>query len=160
MATFHNIETVVAILLVLLAAAVGGFYLFRSSRLAETSGFFVQRPRRLGFTERVHLDGGRKLLLIRRDEVEHLVMIGGPIDIVVESGIRGASAPEVTPRVNGVARAGWTSAFDRLLRRDDPPPLGVRAAEPITEPELSFRGGKRQAGETLDPVPAEEPKPL
>lgn len=33
------------------------------------------------------IDGRRKLLLIRRDEVEHLVMTGGPVDVVVESGI-------------------------------------------------------------------------
>ena len=29
----------------------------------------------------------RRLVLIRRDNVEHLIMIGGPQDVVVESGI-------------------------------------------------------------------------
>jgi flagellar protein FliO/FliZ len=33
------------------------------------------------------VDGRRRLILIRRDNVEHLVMIGGPTDVVVESNI-------------------------------------------------------------------------
>ncbi len=33
------------------------------------------------------IDGGRKLVLIRRDDVEHLLLIGGPIDLVIETGI-------------------------------------------------------------------------
>jgi len=47
-------------------------------------------------------DGRRRLLLIRRDDVEHLVMTGGPIDVVIETGIGGEDAdtskqPEQTP---------------------------------------------------------------
>ena len=33
------------------------------------------------------LDGKRKLILVRRDDVEHLLLIGGPTDVIVESGI-------------------------------------------------------------------------
>jgi hypothetical protein len=44
--------------------------------------------------------------LIRRDDVEHLLMTGGPVDVVVETGIPSASKPAeamipqqpVTPR--------------------------------------------------------------
>ncbi len=33
------------------------------------------------------VDGRRKLVLIRRDDVEHLLLIGGPTDVVVEQNI-------------------------------------------------------------------------
>jgi hypothetical protein len=38
-------------------------------------------------TAAIALDGRRRLLLVRRDDVEHLLLIGGPADLVVESGI-------------------------------------------------------------------------
>ena len=41
------------------------------------------------------VDGRRRLVLIRRDNVEHLLMIGGPTDVVVEPNIvRAAGARE------------------------------------------------------------------
>jgi hypothetical protein len=49
--------------------------------------------RRLAFIERAYLDGGRKLVLVRRDNVEHLILIGGPIDVVVETGIQAEALP-------------------------------------------------------------------
>ena len=39
-------------------------------------------------------------LLVRRDDVEHLVMTGGPADIVIESGI---GAPRTTGKPRGAA---------------------------------------------------------
>ncbi len=53
-----------------------------------STGFFTPRERRLAFIERVSLEGGRKLVLVRRDDVEHLVIIGGPVDVVIETGIK------------------------------------------------------------------------
>ena len=41
--------------------------------------------------EQASVDSRRKLVLIRRDDVEHLIMTGGPVDVVIETGI--ASAP-------------------------------------------------------------------
>src|SRR3954468_16197563 len=38
-------------------------------------------------------DGRRKLMIIRRDNVEHLLMIGGPTDVVVEQNIVRAAGP-------------------------------------------------------------------
>jgi hypothetical protein len=46
-----------------------------------------RRGQRLGISEYYELDKTRRLVLIRRDNVEHLVMIGGPEDVVVEQGI-------------------------------------------------------------------------
>jgi hypothetical protein len=51
------------------------------------------RAPRLAVIEAGAVDGRRKLVLIRRDNIEHLIMIGGPTDIVVEANIvRGQSA--------------------------------------------------------------------
>ena len=60
-----------------------------------TGGMFGNKGQnRLGFIEAVALDNKRKLVLIRRDNVEHLIMIGGTSDILVEAGInRAAPAP-------------------------------------------------------------------
>jgi len=46
------------------------------------------RQPRLGVVDKVELgDGRRRLVIIRRDNVEHLIMIGGPQDVVIEAGI-------------------------------------------------------------------------
>ena len=46
------------------------------------------RPQRLAITDAFNLDrDGRKLVIVRRDNVEHLLLIGGPNDVLVESSI-------------------------------------------------------------------------
>ena len=42
---------------------------------------------RLGISEYYEIDKSRRLVLIRRDEVEHLLLIGGGQDVVIEDGI-------------------------------------------------------------------------
>ena len=42
---------------------------------------------RLAVIDAAAVDGRRRLVLVRRDNVEHLLMIGGPTDIVVEPNI-------------------------------------------------------------------------
>ena len=50
------------------------------------------RQPRLAVIDSAAVDGRRKLVIIRRDNVEHLLMIGGPTDVVVETNIvRGAA---------------------------------------------------------------------
>ena len=46
-----------------------------------------RRGQRLGISEYHELDKMRRLVLVRRDNVEHLVLIGGPQDVVIETGI-------------------------------------------------------------------------
>jgi hypothetical protein len=48
---------------------------------------FQQRPKRVGLVEAAMIDSRRRLLLVRRDGVEHLILTGGPVDVVVETGI-------------------------------------------------------------------------
>src|SRR2546425_11616033 len=52
-------------------------------------GASTQRGRmpRLAVIDAAAVDGRRRLVLVRRDNVEHLLMIGGPSDIVVEPHI-------------------------------------------------------------------------
>ena len=45
------------------------------------------RQMRLGIVDAFDLDRQRQLVIVRRDNVEHLVMIGGPNDILIESQI-------------------------------------------------------------------------
>jgi len=66
--------------------------------------FGNNREARIGLTEVASIDGKRKLLLIHRDGVEHLIMTGGPVDVVIEQGIQpqrrpsaSISAPALTP---------------------------------------------------------------
>jgi hypothetical protein len=53
------------------------------------------RQPRLQVLDAAAVDARRRLVLVRRDNVEHLVMIGGPTDIVIESGI--GAIPVLTP---------------------------------------------------------------
>jgi Flagellar biosynthesis protein, FliO len=42
---------------------------------------------RLGISEYYEIDKTRRLVLVRRDDMEHLVLIGGNQDVVIESDI-------------------------------------------------------------------------
>jgi hypothetical protein len=49
------------------------------------------RKTRLAVMDATAVDSHRRLVLVRRDDVEHLILIGGPTDVVVEQNIRLAS---------------------------------------------------------------------
>src|SRR5438046_8744365 len=56
------------------------------------------RMPRLAVIDASAVDGRRRLVLVRRDNVEHPIMIGGPTDIVVEYRIvRAQSARDQLP---------------------------------------------------------------
>ncbi|MGD9476591.1 flagellar biosynthetic protein FliO [Shinella sp. G-2] len=55
------------------------------------------RTPRLAVLDAAAIDTRRRLVLLRRDDVEHLVMIGGPTDIVIESRIVTAPAESAQP---------------------------------------------------------------
>jgi flagellar protein FliO/FliZ len=61
---------------------------FGAARLAAGRG----RQPRLAVIDAAAVDGRRKLIIIRRDNVEHLLMIGGPSDVVIETNILRAGA--------------------------------------------------------------------
>lgn len=68
---------------------------FGASRLG---GGARGRQPRLAVIDAASVDGRRRLVLIRRDNIEHLLMIGGPTDVVVEQNIVRAAAVREVPR--------------------------------------------------------------
>src|SRR6266511_2445248 len=87
------------VVLALIAAATWLIRRFGATRLGGSSA--RGRQPRLAVIDAASVDSRRRLVLIRRDNVEHLVLIGGPSDIVVEQNIVRAvpvaSAREVFP---------------------------------------------------------------
>jgi hypothetical protein len=76
----------------LAAAIVTGLWSYRVATTGDTSfslaWLFPPRPEpRLAVLEQASVDRMRRLVLIRRDDVEHLIMTGGPVDVVIETGI-------------------------------------------------------------------------
>jgi hypothetical protein len=70
------------------------------------------RAPRLAVIEAGAVDGRRKLVLIRRDNIEHLIMIGGPTDIVVEANIvRGQNARDAASSRSSSAAENLTRAL-------------------------------------------------
>src|SRR6202789_964165 len=62
------------------------------------------RMPRLAVIDAAAVDGRRRLVLVRRDNIEHLLMIGGPTDIVIEPNIvRATSGRDQLPPRPAVA---------------------------------------------------------
>lgn len=78
----------IAALIVVGGLLLRGYLATGSVTGSITNTFFGPRPvKRLEVTDHASVDGRRRLVLVRRDNVEHLIMIGGPVDVVVETGI-------------------------------------------------------------------------
>ncbi|MFO1091147.1 MAG: flagellar biosynthetic protein FliO [Hyphomicrobiales bacterium] len=100
--------------------------------------FFQRKVRgrkgsRLGISEYYEIDKMRRLVLIRRDETEHLLLIGGDQDLVIETGISEA----VENAISDARRARMAPPEDRLgpdLTRPVPSPLPSQ--EPLRTPVL------------------------
>jgi hypothetical protein len=98
-------------------AIVAGALLMRaaSSGASLLTAFSGRKPgRRLDIVEQANIDSRRRLVLIRRDDVEHLVMTGGPADVVIETGI-------------AARRGGELKEAPAVLKR--PHPLGQAAGD-------------------------------
>ena len=100
--------------IVLAGLVVGGAWFFRGYLNGNGGGIFGQpRERRLDVVEHASVDGRRRLVLIRRDDVEHLIMTGGPVDVVIETNIGGSRTAE-RARLAPVENVGERVAFGRL----------------------------------------------
>ena len=129
---------------------------FGAERLGATTA--RGRQPRLAVIDAAPVDGRRRLILIRRDNVEHLLMIGGPTDVVVEANIVRAAAASAGREAPAPTRAPAAEALPRTAPSGDggmwplqpepvpvPPPRPVRAPipeEPVQwsmEPELRRR---------------------
>lgn len=100
---------------VLAAIIVAAAWLFRAQLSGANGGLFgPPRDRRLDVVEHASVDGRRRLILIRRDDVEHLIMTGGPVDVVIETNIGGASRSAERSRLAPVENIGDRVTFGRL----------------------------------------------
>src|SRR6187549_1170453 len=84
-----NFVVAFVVVLALIGAATWAVRRFGGARIeAAARG----RQPRLAVIDSAAVDGRRKLVIIRRDNVEHLLMVGGPTDVVVETNIVRAAA--------------------------------------------------------------------
>jgi flagellar biogenesis protein FliO len=127
---------------------------FGASRLG--GGGTRGRQPRLAVIDAATVDARRRLILIRRDNVEHLLIIGGPTDVVVEQNIVRAvgarEAPragltEVAARNASAAETGWP-----LQPVTEPPP------PPPTSPQRGYRPAPTDEP-WLPPEPGARPRP-
>ena len=145
------------------------------------------RMPRLAVIDAAAVDGRRRLVLVRRDNVEHLLMIGGPSDIVVETNIvralpgrdqmapRPAVGSEAPPRIAPLPDAGWNDdgahadAFDHPEPQlPEPPPRSMRPsfADEVRRPApppIAERRNDPMAGfapESMGSRPEPRPDPI
>lgn len=85
---------IIAFVVVLALIGISAWLLrrFGSGALKATAG--RGRQPRLAVIDAASVDTRHRLVLVRRDNVEHLVMIGGPTDVVIEANIVRAAAPQ------------------------------------------------------------------
>ena len=135
------------------------------------------RMPRLAVIDAAAVDGRRRLVLVRRDNVEHLLMIGGPSDIVVEPNIvratpgrdqmapRPAVGGEQPPRIAPLPDANWSDdgaradTFDHAEpQMPEPPPRPARPsfADEVRRPAPPPLGAERRN----DPLAGFTPEPM
>lgn len=61
----------------------------------------AKAERRLAIVEVLAVDARRRMVLVRRDDTEHLVLIGAERDTVIETGISAPGAVPDTPKGGG-----------------------------------------------------------
>lgn len=131
------------------------------------------RMPRLAVIDAAAVDGRRRLVLVRRDNVEHLLMIGGPTDIVVETNIvraipardqmnpRAAVGGEMPPRVAPLPDTSGDSSIDSIeaaLPESPPRPSRPNFSDEVRRPAPPPRGGDAPPSFMPDPVIRPEPR--
>lgn len=170
------ITFIVAFIVVLALIGVAAWLVrrFAGSRL----GANTQRGRmpRLAVIDAAAVDGRRRLVLVRRDNVEHLLMIGGPTDIVVEPNIvRAAPGRDQLPQRSNAAEPPRLApmpdagAWDEAPRPElldhpepqmpEPPPRPVRPsfADEVRRPAPAL--AERRSEPSLPGFPPEPTAP-
>ncbi|GGK37307.1 flagellar biosynthetic protein FliO [Salinarimonas ramus] len=102
------------------------------------------RQPRLGIVDVYDLDRQRQLVLLRRDGVEHLLLIGGPNDVVVESGI-GRAPPRPAQRPGG-AQAPMPAAVPPVAAAPASMPFAPPPPEPARDLGVQAAVGAAAAG--------------
>ncbi len=90
---------------------------------------------RLGISEYHEIDKSRRLVLVRRDDVEHLLLIGGGQDIVVESNIgEEVTQPMHRPAPIQQMQTQQPANFDQAQMRPAPRPAVFGDRRPQLRP--------------------------
>jgi hypothetical protein len=160
--------------LALFGAAAWLFQRFAGNRLGANTN--RGRMPRLAVIDAAAVDGRRRLVLVRRDNIEHLLMIGGPTDLVVEPNIvrampardqmaqrpvGGAEPPRMAPPLpdsNWSDGDSRSDAFDHAEpQMAEPPPRPVRPsfADEVRRPAVPPPPERRN-----EPLIAFSPDPL
>jgi hypothetical protein len=159
------------VVLALIGAAAWLVRRFAGNRLGANAN--RGRMPRLAVIDAAAVDGRRRLVLVRRDNVEHLLMIGGPTDIVVEPNIvrampaRDQAPPrpvvggaELPPRVALPDAGNWSDSDAAPEHAEpampEPPPRPARPSfvDEVRRPApaLSERRSDPLAGFTPEPM--------
>lgn len=101
------------------------------------------RTPRLAVLDAAAIDTRRRLVLVRRDDVEHLIMIGGPTDVVIESRIASTPSESVQTTEN------VTEKPDSMPERRETP---VRAVETTAARVVETNAAALAAGSVQRPV--------
>lgn len=120
------------------------------------------RQPRLQVLDAAAVDTRRRLVLVRRDNIEHLILIGGPTDIVVESGIgepktylAGELAANTALEQREPAEAPLAAQEPAALQ---PPPARLQPEAQTPKPVAVPRREARKEAPALDLImPAEPP---
>ncbi|WP_246179925.1 hypothetical protein [Microvirga thermotolerans] len=94
------------------------------------------RQPRLGVVDIYDLDRQRQLILLRRDNVEHLLLIGGPNDVVIETNIVRVAGARVPAPAAEAAPERFEPSFEPSARPQVEP-----AARPSIETQLAAQLG-------------------
>lgn len=134
-----------------------------------TFGTFVaggrNRKTRLAVMDATAVDSHRRLVLVRRDDIEHLLLIGGPTDVVVEREIRMTAGRRTQSVFTGEsefeAQQAQIPGLPPLPSTPQTPSPRQRTPEPAQLPPLPIRGSTpqqpRQAERPTQP-PANQPE--
>jgi len=153
-----NFVIAFVVVLVLIAAATWLVRRFGATRLDKAAR---GRQPRLAVIDSANVDARRKLIIIRRDNVEHLLMIGGPSDVVVETNIVRAAAATREP---SVVRNGGAETIPRAAPPTDPTSWSLQpetTPAPATTHVLRADRGQRITANASPPRPTpSEPAPV
>jgi flagellar protein FliO/FliZ len=95
---YDNYLQALVALVAVLALITALAWLARRMGWAGVRGAGGRRDRRLSISEVLAVDNRRRLILVKRDAVEHLLLIGGAGDVIVERAIQ-SELPKGLPRV-------------------------------------------------------------
>lgn len=125
------------------------------------------RQPRLGLVDVYDLDRQRQLVLLRRDNVEHLVMLGGPNDCVIESNIvRAPHGRAMTPPATEIPfeRAPEQAipaqtTYQPSVSQGVPPHAAVSMAAAPVAAAATAQSAAPEASAASTGVPAPTPEP-